>query len=155
MVQTRFYTGIPEPGRNPLWHGFWTNKLHDLRQSGIAVFSRRLRYNRSDPNDTGHEKGIDVRIAIDLIREALENAYDVALVFSQDQDLSEVAVELRRIAKTQQRWIKIASAFPIGTSNRRGINSTDWITVDRATYDTCLDPKDHRPAAFRPAPPAP
>jgi uncharacterized LabA/DUF88 family protein len=42
---------------------------------------------------TAEEKGIDVRIAIDVIRLAHRNAYDVALLFSQDQDLSELCVE--------------------------------------------------------------
>jgi uncharacterized LabA/DUF88 family protein len=40
---------------------------------------------------TGEEKGIDVRIALDVIAEAHRRAYDVALILSQDQDLSEVA----------------------------------------------------------------
>ena len=38
--------------------------------------------------------------------------YGVALVMNQDQDLSEVAEEIRTIAREQRRWIKIASAFP-------------------------------------------
>jgi hypothetical protein len=72
--------------------------------------------------------------------------YDVALVFSQDQDLSEVADEIRTIAKQQGRWIKMACAYPISptVSNKRGINGTDWIKINRSTYDTCTDPKDYR-----------
>ena len=27
----------------------------------------------------------------------------------------------------------------------RGINGTDWIRIDRATYDACIDPNDYRP----------
>jgi hypothetical protein len=27
----------------------------------------------------------------------------------------------------------------------RGINGTDWIKIDRATYDACLDARDYRP----------
>ena len=71
----------------------------------------------------------------------------MALVFSQDQDLSEVADEIRTIAKREQRWIKMASAFPISPTsrNRRGINGTDWIKMDRALYDSCIDPIDYRP----------
>lgn len=92
------------------------------------------------------EKGIDVRIALDVIRMAHRREYDVALIFSQDQDLSEVASEVRVIAKEQERWIKIASAFPVSPAarNRRGINLTDWIQIDRITYDTCLDARDYR-----------
>ena len=96
---------------------------------------------------TGEEKGIDVRIALDVIRLAHRQAYDVALVLSQDQDLSEVAEEIRAIAREQGRWIKIASAFPFSptTRNRRGIAKTDWVRIDRAIYDTCLDRRDYRP----------
>lgn len=28
--------------------------------------------------------------------------------------------------------------------NRRGIDKTDWIRIDRATYDACLDRRDYR-----------
>ncbi len=72
--------------------------------------------------------------------------YDVAVIFSQDQDLSEVAKELRVIAREQDRWLKVASAFPasITARNRRGIEATDWIRIDKATYDSCLDPRDYR-----------
>jgi hypothetical protein len=95
----------------------------------------------------GQEKGIDVRIALDVVRLARENCYDVALIFSQDQDLSEVADEVRAISIQQARWIKIACAFPVSPTaeNRRGINGTDWIRIDRVTYDGCLDPNDYRP----------
>ncbi len=94
---------------------------------------------------TADEKGIDVRIAIDVIRLGYRREYDVALIFSQDQDLSEAADEIRLVAREQNRWIKVASAFPSGGSNRRGIEHTDWIAIDRAAYDACLDPHDYRP----------
>lgn len=93
------------------------------------------------------EKGIDLRIALDIVRLAHRRALDVVLVFSQDQDLSEVAHELRAIATEQVRWIKIASAFPSSPTarNRRGIDRTDWIPIDQATHDACLDRRDYRP----------
>jgi len=99
----------------------------------------------------GQEKGIDIRIALDVIRFAWDDRFDVALIISQDQDLSEVAQEIRRIAVRQGRWIKIASAFPFSpaSENRRGIDKTDWIKIDRALYDSCLDPIDYRPKAPR------
>lgn len=95
----------------------------------------------------GEEKGIDVRLALDVIRMAHRKEYDVAVIFSQDQDLSEVAEEIRAIAREQDRWIKVACAFPFSptTRNRRGIDKTDWIRIDRATYDACLDRRDYRP----------
>lgn len=92
----------------------------------------------------GEEKGIDIRIALDVISLAREGKYDVALIFSQDQDLSEVVDEVLALAKIQGRAITLASAFPAGAANRRGINKTDWITIDKATYDACIDPRDYR-----------
>ena len=90
------------------------------------------------------EKGIDVRIAIDVIRMAHKRLYDVALVFSQDQDLSEVADEIKEIAREQDRWIKMASSFPRNQARPRGINKTDWIPFDKTLYDNCIDPRDYR-----------
>jgi uncharacterized LabA/DUF88 family protein len=156
LTEIRFYTGIPDASDNFFWNHFWTAKLAQMGRDKVTVFSRPLRYRnhtvRLPDGKThtflvGEEKGIDVRIAIDVIRLAHRNQYDVAIVFSQDQDLSEVADEIRVIAKEQDRWIKIACVFPFSptTRNKRGINGTDWIKMDRATYDGCLDPRDYRP----------
>jgi uncharacterized LabA/DUF88 family protein len=95
----------------------------------------------------GPEKGIDVRIAIDVIRMAYRGEHDVALIFSQGQDLTEVADEIRAISAEQDRWLKIASAFQssLTSSNTRGINRTDWIPIERTVCDSCLDPRDYRP----------
>ena len=155
LAQVRFYTGMPAEDDNPQWHFFWTHKLAAMGRQGVVVYSRPLRYrNRTValPNGTQHsfltgeEKGIDVRIALDVIALAHRREYDVALVLSQDQDLSEVAEEIRTIAREQRRWIKIASAFPHSPAsrNRRGINKTDWIRIDRKLYGRCLDRRDYR-----------
>ncbi len=77
LGQTRFYTGIPDQSDDPFWHGFWSAKLLTMSREGAFVFSRALRYrNRTVklPDGTpytflsGEEKGIDVRIGLDIIR---------------------------------------------------------------------------------------
>lgn len=126
-----------------------------MGRKGVVVFSRPLRYHNhriklSDGTErtslTAEEKGIDVRIALDILALAHRRVYDVALIFSQDQDFSEVAEEIRTIAREQGRWIKAASAFPHSpvSRNLRGINKTDWIRIDRELYDQCIDPRDYR-----------
>jgi uncharacterized LabA/DUF88 family protein len=155
LSEVRFYTGVPDREDDAFWHHFWTSKLASVGRCGATVFSRALRYRNKvvrlpDGSEhsylTAEEKGIDVRIAIDVISLAWQNGFDVALIFSQDQDLSEVAREIPQIARRQERWIKIASAFPVSPAiaNRKGINWTDWIRIDRETYDACLDPRDYR-----------
>jgi len=162
LAGTRFYTGIPNEADNISWNHFWQAKLPPMGRQGVQVYSRPLRYRNQRvvlPDGTEHtylygeEKGIDVRIALDVIRLAHRHEYDVAVIFSQDQDLSEVADEIRLIAREQRRFIKIASAFPVSPTsrNRRGINHTDWIKIDRATYDACLDLRDYRGRSRRAA----
>jgi len=153
LDRVRFYTGIPKT--DPRWNRFWSAKLLAMSRQGVIVYSRPLRYRNKrvklpDGTEhaflTGEEKGIDVRIALDVIRGAHRREYDVAIVFSQDQDLSEAADEVRVISQEQGRWIKMACAFPSSPTsrNRRGINKTDWVRIDRATYEACLDASDYR-----------
>mgnify|MGYP001594569735 CR=1 FL=1 len=155
LTDIYFYTGIPDPQDDALWHNFWSRKLSYMGRMGIKLFSRPLRYHNEDftcpscnkiyTSLVGHEKGVDVRIALDVIRLAHEKMYDVAVIFSQDQDLSEVADEVRRISIEQNRWIRIASAFPVSptSKNTKGINKTEWIKIDRQAYDSCVDQNDY------------
>ena len=55
-----------------------------------------------------------MRIALDIVRAVTEDRCDVILLFSQDQDFAEVALEVRAMLWEQERWLKIASAFPVG-----------------------------------------
>ncbi len=92
-----------------------------MGRRGVGVYSRPLVYRNktiqvpgfgSHTFLGGEEKGIDVRLALDALDAAHRNRLDVALIFSQDQDLSELASLIRLVAGFQNRWIKIASAFP-------------------------------------------
>ncbi len=152
----QFYTGVPSTRADAYWHQFWSNKLAMMGRRGITVYSRPLVYRNKTIQvpgfgpytfPSGEEKGIDVRLALDALDAAHRNRFDVALIFSQDQDLSELASLLRLVAGFQNRWIKIASAFPLSPNspNQRGINQTDWCPIDKATYDACIDPRDYRP----------
>jgi uncharacterized LabA/DUF88 family protein len=154
LEEVRFYTGIPSVQDNLKWNTFWGRKLSAMGKAGIHVFSRHLRYRNQTmvmPDGTqrsvlvGQEKGVDVRLALDVVRVAREGRCDVLVVFSQDQDLSEAADEIRVIARQQSRWLRIASAFPVSPtcSNTRGINKTDWIRITRSVYDRCIDSRDY------------
>ena len=139
-----------------MWHAYWTRRLTAMRRAGITVTSRTLRYRVERvrlPDGSVHEilvareKGIDLRLGLDVVRMARNAELDVAVIFSQDQDLAEVAREVRDIARAGGRWLKIVSAFPYGpeATTRRGIDRTDWFRMDREFYDDCLDPRDYRP----------
>ena len=156
LKQVRVYTSVPTIEENEYWHRFWMNKLRALEHQGAMTWWRSWRLRKRPVRQpdgrtamlpVSIEKGVDMRIALDVVQRAHARAFDVALVFSQDQDFAEVADEIRAVAREQERWIKIASAYPYSTASRtfRGIDRTDWIQIDRETYDACLDPRDFRP----------
>ena len=149
LAEVRFYSGVPTVKDNERLHDAWTSQLRGMRARGVDVTVRPLRRHRKRVRlDDGRtvegavleEKGIDVRIALDVVRAVAEDRCDVILLFSQDQDFAEVALEVRTMSRERQRWLKIASAFPVGdgTVNRRGVDRTDWLPIDRATYESCL-----------------
>jgi uncharacterized LabA/DUF88 family protein len=154
LESVRFYTGIPKQSDDPFWNTFWVNKLANLGRKKVIVYKRYLARREKEIKTTSGiqkipyliEKGIDVRISIDIIRMALNKMYDVALLFSQDQDLSEVAQEIHNISKERGISIKIASAYPenLERSYNRGINKTEWIPLVKEEYDACIDPVDYR-----------
>lgn len=156
LTEVRFYTGVPPAREDHKWHGFWSRKLAALgKRKDVFVFKRELRYRDKTLHAHGgsitarvpEEKGIDVRIALDMIRLAIDDAYDIAVLFSQDQDLSEVATEVKRISVEKSRKIAVFCAFPVSQDvprhKRRGVNETNWIQMDQALYDSCLDARNY------------
>ena len=139
VKQIRFYTGVPDLNVDPFWHKFWTNKLRYLKSHGIEIYKGRI-------NSSGQEKGVDVRIAIDLVKLTYEQEYEVAMIISQDWDFGPAVRLAKEIAKDQGRQLTFESCFPVGpgTTYKRGVPGTIWIQIDQATYDTCFDPRDYR-----------
>ena len=141
LSETRFYTGVPAAtsGNPPgFWHDFWTNKLRFLRNRGVYVY-------RGDVNTGGQEKGVDVSLAIDLIRATYEQRFEIAIIVSQDSDFGPAVALSKQIARNQGRQLVFESAFPFGSGiSRRGVPGTTWIHIDKVTYDACLDPTDYR-----------
>lgn len=152
----RFYTGVPEYSRNAMWTGYWNNRVLALKRAGVNVTTRKLRYDDTTvTNPDGstqvvtsvQEKGIDVRLALDIVKFARLRNFDVAVIYSQDQDLCEVVEEVRQIARDLGSQIELHCAFPSRTTatSRRGIDRTQWFPMDQVFYDACLDPHDYRP----------
>lgn len=151
LIQVHFYTGMHKRAINEFWHDFWTKKLTAMRGQGVHVVTIPLRYVRIDtPSgviNKGIEKGIDLRIGLDLVRLARKDEYDVALIFSQDTDLNEAVEEIKELRRELKRWIVVESAFPSDpkTGPQRGIPGTQWRPLDKDLYDRCIDPSDYRP----------
>ena len=141
LTQIRFYTGVPDPNvgcTERFWHSFWTSKLRYLKNRGVEIYRGRINH--------GQEKGVDVSIAIDLVRLTYEKQYEVAIIVSQDWDFGPAIRLAKEIAKNQGRHLIFESRFPYGPGSKsnRGIPGTLWIPIDQTTYDACYDPRDYR-----------
>lgn len=156
ISKIKFYTGVPEAKDDKFWNEFWSKKWLTMSRQKIDLFKRNIRFRDATikcpehhefTERVGHEKGIDVRIAIDIIRAAASKSYDAMLIFSQDQDLSEAVIEVKRIAAEQGRFILLHSAFPVSgtTKNKIGIQGTNWFKITEYEYSKCIDENDYRP----------
>jgi uncharacterized LabA/DUF88 family protein len=108
LAGVRLYRGLPSPDRQSGAH------RANERQAAVwdadplvTVIRRPLQYPRDYPDQPAREKGIDVQIAVDLIRLATQGAYQTAIVFSRDTDLVP-AIEAIRQIKTIRAHIEVA-----------------------------------------------
>jgi uncharacterized LabA/DUF88 family protein len=86
LAQVRIYTGVPHPEHNRLGHAITQRRIEAWRLADperVHVFPRTLRY----PPPEGREKGVDVHLAVDLVRLAIEDAYELLILCSADTDL--------------------------------------------------------------------
>jgi hypothetical protein len=92
------------------------------------------------------EKGVDVSIAIDLLKLTYEKAYDTAILVTGDSDLGPAVKLAKEIAKTYAAFPKYESAFVFEKDRheQRGVPGTIWVHIDKALYDACRDPTDYR-----------
>lgn len=142
LTEVRFYTGIPDPtvdAKSRFWHGFWTNKIPSMVNQGIVAYRGRI-------NKGGQEKGVDVKLALDVVELSYENRYDCGIIVSQDWDFGSAVHLAKRIASGQSRSLEFDSAFPFDNSNTspRGVPGTTWVHISKSLYDSCYDGTDYR-----------
>jgi uncharacterized LabA/DUF88 family protein len=88
LEQVRVYRGRPNPARQAGAARANDRQTSDWERSQrVAVIRRNLQYPDDYPTAPAIEKGIDVAIAVDMIRLAMSGSMDVAILFSSDKDL--------------------------------------------------------------------
>lgn len=155
VERVSFYTGMPVDRYSPRWHEFWTNKLEAMEEDFVSVYTRPLRYQyETDPlQPTGYkilstrEKGIDLRIALDVMVAARRKDCDNIVIVSRDQDFREVIEDIEMMAAFEKRDINLWSAYPDGgngPSHLRGIDGMKPVVITSDMYHQCIDPMDYR-----------
>jgi hypothetical protein len=105
------------------------------------VITRTLRYPREWPREREQEKGIDVKLAIDLVAGAVREEYDIAILMSTDTDLKPPLEFVRDLRGDPYPRCEVAAwSSPDGHSRRLSI-------VGRQIWCHWLDESDYRSVA--------
>jgi uncharacterized LabA/DUF88 family protein len=150
LAGVHLYLGVPDIRVSEDAHYASVKRCARWRRQGVKVFTRTL---LEDGTGGLREKGIDVRLALDAIELYRKGAFNVALIFSQDQDFAELASEIKSLARQEERWVQVASAFPDKGASRSGVHGTLPITIDRETFARVLDSAENRQRRIGPATP--
>lgn len=153
VEKIHFYSGLPGQTENPHWHDYWLRRMDSLSNQGVDVFNPPIKYRMREDRGYdgqmrktlhGSEKGVDVKIAIDMFKEGLKGT-DLIIVLSQDNDLAVAAKEIQTYARETGKAIEVCSAFPThGHRSTRGIEGTIWMPFTKEFYDANIDPMDFR-----------
>jgi uncharacterized LabA/DUF88 family protein len=167
LVGCRYYSGIPDPRKDPRGNAA-ANRRHALiRRTGVTVVERRLRYRWEWGFDTGplgdpaehvgevhtahtrpyerpREKGIDLALGLDVVDLALRGLIDVAIIVSSDTDLTEVARVVHDMTRSQGRVSVEAAVF---NDSRHPVlmEHYDYThQLRRDHFEACRDEFDYR-----------
>jgi len=115
LVSKRYYVGIVRNHDNSEKGDMLVRKqqqfLERLRSTGFEVKPGRIMY---DDVDRIREKGVDVKLAVDLVIGAADNWYNTAIVISSDTDLIPAIKYVLNGKKKKVEYIGFAGAPSLG-----------------------------------------
>ena len=116
LIETRYYLGAIKRERNNLksekLYGDQQKLIGKLQQQNISItLGQVIRH----PDKTYHEKGVDVRLAVEMIRFARQDKYDTAYLLSSDTDLVAAVEEVQAFGKKVQ-YVGIPKGQSFGLS---------------------------------------
>ncbi|MDI6892285.1 MAG: NYN domain-containing protein [Actinomycetota bacterium] len=163
LRQVRFYTGIHTPDGNPKMHAYMTRRLEMMKATGVWTFARSLKYSKEWVRNReggpefieitkGREKGVDVRLALDLVWLALAEGFDVAVVVSTDTDLDEAVKDVLELREITGRWLAVENAVCVPPVNpatgrrppfKRLRSARRLLRIDQEIFDRIRDDTDY------------
>ncbi len=165
LGKVRYYSGVHQPRENPKIHAMSMRRHKLIRRTGVEVIERTLQYHwewgvrdrlpsafKAKEGEThevtverhhkAREKGIDLALGLDALEAAYTDECDVIIIVSRDQDLAEIAREVKGRASTRQ--VRVEVAIPASDKYRHIMEGYDYTHfIDRAMVDRCKDKFDY------------
>ena len=114
LVRIHYYVGaLKRQNRNEKSERMYADQqklFAKLQRQKIVITLGQL---IQHPDKSFHEKGVDVRLAVEMIRFARENQYDIAYLLSSDTDLVAAIEEVRSLGKKVQ-YVGVAKGQSFG-----------------------------------------
>ncbi|MCH8009447.1 MAG: NYN domain-containing protein [Chloroflexi bacterium] len=85
IKEVRVYTAMPSSAVDPRSYVPHSRRCESWKEAGLTVIDRPLKYPRG--NTPGEQKGLDVALAVDFVTLAIDDEYDIGIMFSTDTDL--------------------------------------------------------------------
>ncbi len=153
LEQVRVYRGLPDSTKQPAGYAANQRQTAAWRASPLVHVTRRaLQYPKGWPEaslegERPREKGIDVALAIDFVRLAIEDTYDVGILVSSDTDLKPALEAVWDYKGGQGPRPETAAWSVPGEHGRRLALAKPrslWCHwMDEAIYRTMIDPIDY------------
>ena len=116
LTEIRYYIGAIRRQRNNVKsEEMYANQQRLFRKLQTQNINVVLGQLIQHPDKTFHEKGVDVRLAVEMIRFARQDKYDIAYLISSDTDLVAAIEEVRSLGKTVQ-YVGTAKGQSFGLS---------------------------------------
>jgi len=102
LVDIYYYNASLKQELNPELYKKQQQFFERLRQIERfkVILCKRQRRTTKDGSDTYTIKGDDIHLALDMLRDAYENKFDVAILISGDGDFSPLVRYVRKLSKT-------------------------------------------------------
>ena len=138
LSDVRIYSGEPDARRDPRTYAAHRRQTRRWSSDGATVITRPLRYPRGWPAIPAQEKGVDVALAVDFVKLALEGEYDVGVMMSTDNDLLPV-LEVVRDHDPGTIHVAVAAWSAPGHHQRLRLPGLWCHWLDRADYHAVAD----------------
>ena len=144
LQEIRVYRGKPDNARDPKGYGAWRRQSATWENRGRDEFKLCARDLKYDEYGGSREKGIDVWLAIDLVRTACHKTADRVVVMSTDTDLVpalQLAIEEKGPEFVEVAgWVGAPSAASLLRVQGHRIAHRE---LHRTAYDKLADPTDY------------